>query len=85
MKSKLLILCGFICVIPAIILVLNTCSYALIGSDFLIAGDESINGARMFVGWLSSTLAVCLFGAASCAYLMADAMLRERNKKHDTK
>jgi hypothetical protein len=67
MKSKLFILGGFICAIPAIILALNVCSYALTGSGFLISGDDSINGARMFVAWLSSSLAVCLFGAASCA------------------
>jgi hypothetical protein len=64
MKSKLLVLCGFIWAIPAIILVLNTCTYALMGSGFLIAGDENINGARFFIGWLSATLAVCFFGAA---------------------
>jgi hypothetical protein len=64
MKSKLLVLLGFIWAIPAIILVLNATVYALMGSGFLIAGDESINGARMFVGWLSFTLAACFFGVA---------------------
>jgi hypothetical protein len=66
MRYKLFTIGGFICAIPAIILVLNACSYALIGSGFLISGDDNINGARMFVAWLSSGLAVCLFGAASC-------------------
>jgi hypothetical protein len=66
-KSNILVILGVITAIPAIILALNVCTYAIVGIGFLPIGNESINGARMFVAWLSSSLAVCLFGAASCA------------------
>jgi hypothetical protein len=63
-KKNILLVLGFIVAIPAIILVLNVCTYALTGSGFLISGNGEINSARAVLAWLSSGLSVCLFGAA---------------------
>jgi hypothetical protein len=66
-NKKILRIAAVITAIPAIILIVNTVAYALTGSGFLISGDSSINGARMFVAWISSSLAFCLFGASFCS------------------
>jgi hypothetical protein len=66
-KQSILLILALITSIPALVIFANVVYYALLGAGFLIEGTPDINAARGVVVWLSSTLTVCLAGAASLA------------------